>query len=223
MARNWRVRMRRGVMWAIVVLLLGGWTLRVAGASGGDDTAPMAHVRSTNAVIAGAIVEAQSRSSTFRSLVRTIDATDGIVYVERGTCRHGVSACLSLSVVSAGGFRLLRILISHVEDVVSLIATIGHELFHAIEVLSEPARHPDGGGRISVLRSRSADSTRPLRDGRGDSGRARHRPRASPKVIHCIRTRSARSAGQPGRSIDGSSGPTRRSPSPCRSSQAPEC
>jgi hypothetical protein len=139
MARNWRVRMRRGVMWAIVVLLLGGWTLRVAGASGGDDTAPMPHVRSTNAVIAGAIVEAQSRSSTFRSLVRTIDATDGIVYVERGTCRHGVRACLSLSVVSGGGYRLLRILISHVEDVVSLIATIGHELFHAIEVLREPA------------------------------------------------------------------------------------
>ena len=78
MARNWRVRMRRGVMWTIVVLLLGGWTLQVAGA---DVTAAMPHVRSTNAVITAAIVEAQLRSSTFRSLVRAIDATDGIVYV----------------------------------------------------------------------------------------------------------------------------------------------
>ena len=136
MARSWRVRMRRGVMWAIVAMVCGGWTLRVLGA---DDAArAMPHVRSSSAVIAAAIEEAQSRSSTFRSLVHAIDATDGIVYVEPGTCRHGVRACLTLSVVSSGGYRLLRILVSHVEDVVSLIATIGHELFHAIEVLSQP-------------------------------------------------------------------------------------
>lgn len=136
MAHNWCVRMRRGVMCAIVVLLCGS-TLRLAAAD--DAAATLPHVRSTNSAIAAAIVEGQVRSSTFRSLVQTIDATDGIVYVEPGSCRHGVHACLSLSVVSSGGFRLLRILISHVDDVFSLIATIGHELFHAIEVLSQPA------------------------------------------------------------------------------------
>jgi len=137
MARSVRRRMRRSVMGAIVVLLLGGATLGVAGA---DDVAPaMAHVRSSNPALAAAIAEGQSRSPTFRSLVHAIDATDGIVYVEPGSCRHGVRACLSLSVVSSGGYRLLRILIAHVEDVVSLMATIGHELFHALEVLSEPA------------------------------------------------------------------------------------
>jgi hypothetical protein len=50
-----------------------------------------------------------------------------------------VHACLSHSVTSGGGFRLLRILVENVDDVVELIATIGHELRHAIELLSEPS------------------------------------------------------------------------------------
>ena len=99
---------------------------------------PIPRVRSTNPAIAAALVTGQERSPTFRSLVRTIEATDGIVYVEHGRCGHGVPACLSLSVVSGGGFRLLRILVDGAADVVSLMATIGHELRHAIELLSEP-------------------------------------------------------------------------------------
>jgi hypothetical protein len=105
----------------------------------GIAASPMPRVRSTNPAIASLIEEAQSRSETFRGLGRTIEGTDGIVYVEKGQCRRGVRACLSLSVVSGGGFRLLRILIDGVGDVVELMATIGHELRHAIEVLSEPS------------------------------------------------------------------------------------
>ena len=101
--------------------------------------APMPRVRSTTPVIASALVEAEARSATFRSLVRTIEQTDGIVYVEPGQCRHGVHACLSLSVVSGGGVRLLRVLVDRVGDVAELIATIAHELRHAIELLTEPS------------------------------------------------------------------------------------
>lgn len=100
---------------------------------------PMPRVRSTTPVIAAALVEAERRSPTFNALVRTIEKTDGIVYVERGRCRRGVHACLSHSVVSGGGFRLLRILVDSVDDVAELIATMGHELRHAIELLSEPS------------------------------------------------------------------------------------
>ena len=98
---------------------------------------PMPRVRSTNPAIAAALAEAERKSPTFESLVRTIEATDGIVYVERGQCRRGVHACLSHAVTSGGGFRFLRILIGNVDDVVELMATIGHELRHAIELLSE--------------------------------------------------------------------------------------
>ena len=99
---------------------------------------PMPRVRSTNPAIAAALVTGQERSPTLRSLVRTIEATDGIVYVEHGRCGHGVPACLSLSVSSGGGFRLLRILVDEAADLVSLVSVIGHELRHAIELLSEP-------------------------------------------------------------------------------------
>jgi hypothetical protein len=100
---------------------------------------PMPRVRSTTPAITAALVEAERRSPTFNALVRTIEGTDGIVYVERGRCRHGVHACLSHSITSGGGFRLLRIFVDSVDDVVELMATIGHELRHAIEILSEPS------------------------------------------------------------------------------------
>src|SRR4051812_7627821 len=116
--------MRTNVLISLVALL-------------GIAAAPMPRVRSTNPAIAAALMEAERLSPTFKSLVRTIEGTDGIVYVEPGQCRHGVRACLSLSVVSGGGFRLLRILVDRFDDVVELMATIGHELRHAIEVLSE--------------------------------------------------------------------------------------
>jgi hypothetical protein len=135
MARSWRRRMRRSVMWAIVVLLLTGSTLR---SEGPNAPSAMPRVRSSDATIASAIAEAESRSATFRSLVRAIEGTDGIVYVERGRCGHRVPACLTLSIVSAGGFRLLRVLVDTSFSLVSLMATIAHELRHALEVLSEP-------------------------------------------------------------------------------------
>src|SRR3982750_4265718 len=100
---------------------------------------PMPRVRSSNPAIAAALVEAERLSPTFNALVRTIEGTDGIVYVERGRCRRGVPACLSHAVTSGGGFRLLRVLVDSVDDVVELMATIGHELRHAIELLSEPS------------------------------------------------------------------------------------
>jgi hypothetical protein len=100
---------------------------------------PGPRVRSSNPAIVALLAEAESRSATFRHLVRTIEGTDGIVYVEKGVCRRGVHACLSLSIASGGGFRFLRILIDGVGSAVELMATLGHELRHAIELLSEPS------------------------------------------------------------------------------------
>ena len=101
--------------------------------------APMPRVRSTTPAIVAAVIEGEDRSPTFKSLLRQIESTDGIVYVELGRCGHGVPACLSHSVVSGDGYRLLRILVDSTSDLVALIATIGHELRHAIELLTDPA------------------------------------------------------------------------------------
>jgi len=126
--------MGRSAIWVVAVVLVSGATGTIHAQS---DVKP--RVRSTDPAIVAAIAEGTTRSATFRSLVQTIERTDGIVYVERGRCGHGVTSCLSLSVVPAGDFRLLRILVDDVRTISTLIATIGHELQHAIELLTEPS------------------------------------------------------------------------------------
>jgi len=137
MARTWRRRLRRGVMYTVMGVLISGMTFGIR-AEGDKDTEASPRVRSSSPRIAALLSEASMRSRTFRGLVSGIEHTDGIVYVESGRCRHGVRACLSLSITAAGGFRILRVLIDAADDVFELMATIGHELRHALEILTEP-------------------------------------------------------------------------------------
>jgi hypothetical protein len=58
------------------------------------DTSAISRVRSTDVRITALIARAAEQSATFRSLLETIDATDGIVYVETGGCA-AVRACLT--------------------------------------------------------------------------------------------------------------------------------
>jgi hypothetical protein len=97
-------------------------------------------------VIAALVQEATERSATFRRLVDRIDATDGIVYVEQGRCGHHVRACLALTVVVAGPHRILRIVVDTHREHGELLASIGHELQHAVEALSDP--HVTDNNRI---------------------------------------------------------------------------
>src|SRR5207247_850214 len=60
---------------------------------------------------------------------------DGIVYVEDGTCGHSVRACLHLSISTAAQYRILRVLVDARQPDWEVMASIGHELRHAIEVL----------------------------------------------------------------------------------------
>jgi hypothetical protein len=77
------------------------------------------------------------RSATFRRLVEKIDCTNGLVYIEPGKCKPGFSACLLMSVTVAGPHRLLHVRVDTSRDWNTVIASIGHELQHAIEALSE--------------------------------------------------------------------------------------
>jgi hypothetical protein len=96
-------------------------------------------VLSENAAIAALVREATERSPTFRDLLETIAATNGIVDVEEGKCGHSVRACLSLFVQAAGPFRVLHVLvINRGAADCDLMASVGHELQHAIELLRDP-------------------------------------------------------------------------------------
>jgi len=99
---------------------------------------PIGRVRAPDNEIAAVIKDASARSKTFRDLLAKIEATDGLVYVENGKCGHSVRACLSLSVKVAGPNRVLRIQVDARLKDCELIEGIGHELQHAMEILSDP-------------------------------------------------------------------------------------
>ena len=94
-------------------------------------------VRSEDPTLARLITQASEHSSTFRRELDLISRTNGIVYVSKGRCGgHGVHACLIPTVDLAGPFRLLHILVDLTRSEAETIGSIGHELWHAIEVLS---------------------------------------------------------------------------------------
>ena len=68
-------------------------------------------------------------------MVETIEATDGIVYIERGRCPSGVLSCL-VAVRKPGLMRFLWIRLDMNRIDRDLMTAIGHELRHAIEVLN---------------------------------------------------------------------------------------
>jgi hypothetical protein len=78
------------------------------------------------------------RSASFRRLVETIDLTNGLIYVEPGRCGSKLRACLLMSVTVAGPNRILHVRVDTDRDPLLAIGSIGHELQHAVEALSEP-------------------------------------------------------------------------------------
>jgi hypothetical protein len=88
-------------------------------------------------IVAGLLDEAREHSATFRRLVETINETDGLVYVERGGCGQGPRACLLMTMMVSGPYRVLKIHIDVKREHADVIGSLGHELQHAIEVLHE--------------------------------------------------------------------------------------
>jgi hypothetical protein len=95
-------------------------------------------VRSTDGTILALLKEGGERSTTFRALVDAIDRSTGIVYVEFGYCSFGhLNGCLLPFIASAHGDRYLRAIVTPDKSRANhdqLIALIGHELRHALEV-----------------------------------------------------------------------------------------
>ena len=124
---------------AVVVAVLG-WTSNAAATESSAAVAGqpslMARVRSASPRFMGIIIEAAAQSRTFRGLVDQIGTTDGIVYVAEGPCGHGVHACLLFTITMAGPHRVLWIHVDPNKPDRDLMASIGHELQHAVEVLS---------------------------------------------------------------------------------------
>jgi hypothetical protein len=98
----------------------------------------LVRVRSNgDATVTKLLHDALERSATFRRLVETIGHTNGLVYIDSGKCKPGFAACLVMSLTVAGANRVLRIVVDTRRQPPEVMASIGHELQHAIEALSE--------------------------------------------------------------------------------------
>jgi hypothetical protein len=132
-------RLHVGMLVALAALI----GLGVAHAAGAAATGAVSRVeawprvRSSHPYIRAMIDEAMSRSPTFSRLVGAIEATDGILYVEQGDCHHSVRACLIPAATLASDFRILRVLVDSRKPDWEVMSSIGHELQHALEVLSD--------------------------------------------------------------------------------------
>ena len=111
-----------------------------------DESFPdIPRIRTTDPHVARVLDEAERLSPTLRHVRRAIEATNGIVYIEAGRCRHSARACLLLSIVSVPGYRILRVRVNPRLRIVDLAVSLGHELQHAAELLSNQAITTDAG------------------------------------------------------------------------------
>jgi hypothetical protein len=101
-------------------------------------TSQYRHVRAVDTRIGNAIADGLRRSTTFAQLVLALDRSDVIVYIE--TARGMPSSLSGRMLIAPGpaGQRYLRIQIAGAARGNELVALVGHELQHALEVAESP-------------------------------------------------------------------------------------
>jgi hypothetical protein len=105
-------------------------------APGGAPSFP--HVRVQNERVARILTSALDRSPTLRRLVDTLDRSDVIVYVEVQPQLPRALPAGMIFVGAGAGMRYLRIVLNPVNTELIMLSMLGHELQHAVEVVSAP-------------------------------------------------------------------------------------
>ena len=127
---------RRGLLFVIMAVTVGTGRAQAAAQEAAD---PFPRLRSSSAVVAEAISAAVAASPTFQRLADAVAAGGGLVFIEEGVCAWGVPACLLLWVQRNGTDRMLMIRVDPRKSRgCGLVASIGHELHHAVDVLNNP-------------------------------------------------------------------------------------
>ena len=102
-------------------------------------------IRTVSENIAPIIDQGYERSPTFGRLIDTLEQSPVLVYIEPGRCpairRQRLNGCL-VDLGTTGGARHVRINVDVQLPTDLLIATVGHELQHAVEVAqANPGTH----------------------------------------------------------------------------------
>lgn len=117
-------------------------TLAFASGSDPDPVPPLDriafHVRATDSRAQEWIRTGAAASQTFRSLLSRLGDSDLIVYVEIVDRIVGGAVGQMYFVAATGGVRYVRIEVVADRDFVKMVALVGHELQHAVEVADAP-------------------------------------------------------------------------------------
>lgn len=129
-------------MWSLracsVLVLLGGVLCHDAQAADEAPNLRFTRVKGVGNEMRQLIREADARSPTVRALVDEIGRSNAIVLVEFGFCHGGrVRSCV-MHVAGDQRQRHIRVMVSTRTTNDRLLATIAHELQHAVEIVREP-------------------------------------------------------------------------------------
>jgi hypothetical protein len=143
--RDWRVachyevgKMKRTTLAAHALILLVVMVPNAFGAITPADGAPY-HVRTTDPTLTALIQDGVRTSPTFRALVERLIASDVVVYLR---CEHQIATHADgrlTFAASAGGLRYVVVRVRRMPSRTHLLALIGHELQHAVEIADTPA------------------------------------------------------------------------------------
>src|SRR5262249_49691077 len=160
-----RMPERTTAIGGLFMLSLATWAAAVALALGGsarplDATAlldaPARHVRTTDHSLRALLRAGYEHSPTFAALLRRLEQSDVYVYVEDVPRLPGALEGRLLVLVPAHGFRYLRIQIAQRGSPNDMIAVLGHELRHAIEV-ADASGVVDTIGLVALYRQSGID------------------------------------------------------------------
>ncbi len=102
------------------------------------DERSFTRVRAADDTFRALIRSGDAQSPTFRVMVDEIQRSNAVVTVQFGFCAKGqVRSCVS-HVGGSAHTRTIRILINPAATNNRLIATIAHELYHALEIIRDP-------------------------------------------------------------------------------------
>jgi hypothetical protein len=120
-------------MRTLIALFAGCLISASAFAAVPDQTWREARIRPQDSRLVDLLRAGAARSATFRAIVNRLEAGNVIVYVSLGPMRSGLAGKLTW-MSAAGAYRYLRATISTEQSADQMIATLAHELHHALEV-----------------------------------------------------------------------------------------
>ena len=101
----------------------------------GAEQRMLTRVRGLDAEFHARIREGDARSATFRDLIDEIQRSNAIVMIQYGLCAKGLIRSCVTHVAGDANARNIRIVINTRTTTDRLIATIAHELQHAVEII----------------------------------------------------------------------------------------